>query len=89
MGANMGLKIFWDYATAAQNLNILLISTPSHLTDNKLHHQLKVGMIKKLTRKCQAKKANDIEDICKWMLEVKRINDSHCAEHLECWKPDT
>jgi hypothetical protein len=83
MSASMGSKTFWDYAAAAQNLNILLIGTHSHLTDNKLRHQLEVGMTEKLARKCQAEKANDIEDLRKWMLEVKRIDDGHCAERLE------
>jgi hypothetical protein len=40
-------------------------------------------MTEKLERKCQAEKANDIEDLCKWMLEVKRIDDSHHAKWLE------
>jgi hypothetical protein len=80
MSASMGTRPFWDYATAVQNLNILLINTILHLPDNKLRHQLEVGMTEKLARKCQTEKTNEIEDLQKWMLEVKRIDDGHRAE---------
>jgi hypothetical protein len=83
MGSMMGSGLFWDYATATQNLNILLTGTQSHLSDIKLRHQLEVGMTDKLAKKCQNKKVGDIEDLCKWMLEVKRVDDDLRTECIE------
>lgn len=67
----MGSGTFWDYTSKVQNQNILLIRTDSHLQDDKLCHQLEVGMTDRLACKCEADRLQDIEEFWKRLLDVK------------------
>jgi hypothetical protein len=83
MSAMMGTRTFWDYASKIQNQNFLLAGTDSHLREDKLRHQLEVGMTDKLTWKCKAEKAQDVLEFQNWLLEVKRLDDAMCTDRLE------
>jgi hypothetical protein len=82
MGTSMNIRTFWEYTTKVQSQNILLIRMNLHLTKDKLRHQLKVGMMNRLSKKCKADKVQDIVKFHKWLLEVKQIDDAMCA--LDC-----
>jgi hypothetical protein len=86
MSATMGSGSFWDYASKIQNQNILLIGTQSHLLDDKLRHQLEVGMTDRLARKCKAEKTQEIEEFRAWLLDVKRIDDAIRADRVELFE---
>jgi hypothetical protein len=86
MGSSMESGTFWDYASKVQNQNILLTNTNSHLPDDKLRHQLEVGMTDKLARKCKAEKLQEIEELRTWLLEVKRVDDAMRADCQELFE---
>jgi hypothetical protein len=83
MSTVMGNSPFWDYATAIQNLNILLMGTDSYLPEDKLRHQIEVGMMDKLAKHCKAEKVQNVDGLRPWLLEVKHVNDGLRAQSLE------
>ena len=66
-----GNSSFWDFAVAIQNKNSLLRDTSSHLVDDKLRHQINVGMEVRLSKKVSSEKVNKVIGFRKWLSEVK------------------
>jgi hypothetical protein len=56
LAMSQGAGTFWDFAVSIQSRNALLAGTASHLTKEKLRHQLEANMSKKLSAKCRSKK---------------------------------
>ena len=83
LSMSQGSSSFWDYAVAMQSKNSLLHSTTSHLPDNKLHHQIGVGMEVRLLKKVSAEKLNKIVEFRKWLNEVKQCDNALRAEREE------
>ena len=61
---------FWDYAIALQSKNSLLLGTTLHLPDDKLCHQLGMGMETRLAKKVSTEKLNKVVEFHKWLNEV-------------------
>jgi hypothetical protein len=55
LSMTQGSTSFWDVAVAVQSKNSLLHGTPSHLPDNKLCHQINMGMEIRLSVMTQVK----------------------------------
>jgi hypothetical protein len=83
MGMSMSTGTFWEYMTKIQNQNILLIGMNSHLAEDKLRHQLEVGMMDRLAKKCKNEKVQDVVEFCKWLLDVKWIDDAMRTNRLK------
>jgi hypothetical protein len=78
-----GSDLFWDFTIHVQAKNSLLISTPSYLDDDKLHHRIEASMEEFLVRRCTNAKTNQEHMFKKWLTEVKRIDNLMCAERKE------
>jgi hypothetical protein len=78
-----GSDSFWDYAIRVQAKNSLLVSTSSHLDEEKLRHRIEAGMDELLARRCMHAKANKVQGLKKWLVEVKRLDDLMRAERKE------
>ena len=74
LSMSQGTSSFWDYAVAVQSKNSLLRGMTLHLPDDKLCHQLRVGMEVQLL-KVSSEKLNKILDFQKWLNEVKQCDD--------------
>jgi hypothetical protein len=74
---------FWDYAIHVQARNSLLVSTPSHLDNEKMRHRIESGMDELLACRCMHAKVNKTVDFKGWLGEVKRIDDLMRAERKE------
>ena len=71
LSMTQGNHTFWDYAIALQSKNSLLRGTTSHLTDDKLRHQLGAGMETRLAKKVSTEKLNKVVEFRKWLNEVR------------------
>jgi hypothetical protein len=78
-----GPQSFWDYAIQVQAKNSLLISTASHLDEDKLRHRIEAGMEESLSRHCVMAKMNQEKSFKKWVIEVKKRDDLMHAERKE------
>ena len=74
---------FWDYAITLQSKNSLLRGTTLHLLDDKLCHQLSVGMETRLSKKVSTEKVNKVVEFCKWLNEVQQCDKGLCGEREE------
>src|SRR5258705_5202554 len=72
LSMTQGNSSFWDFAVTIQNKNSLLHGSTLHLTDDKLHHQIRAGMEVHLLKKASSEKLNKVVDFCKWLNDVKR-----------------
>jgi hypothetical protein len=64
-------KSFWDSVIHVQAKNSLLLSTGSHLDEERLCYHLEAGMAKLLSHYCIHHKTNKITDFKDWLQEVK------------------
>jgi hypothetical protein len=78
-----GNNTFWDYAIGLQSKNSLLCGTTSHLPDDKLCHQLGMGMETRLSKKVFMEKVNKVVEFRKWLNEVQRCDEGLRAEREE------
>jgi hypothetical protein len=83
LSMTQGTSTFWDYAVAIQSKNSLLQGTTSHLPDDKLCHQLNVGMEIRLLKKVSLEKVNKVLDFRKWLNDVRKCDDVPCVEREE------
>jgi hypothetical protein len=75
-----GQGSFWDFAVHVQSQNALLISTESHLDEDKVRHRLEAGMSDILLRCCANAKTNKVPGFRKWITEVKQVDGTMQAE---------
>ena len=76
---------FQDYVIAVLAQNSLLMGTTSHLSNAKLHHQLKAGLELRLSQKIENDTviaALNADDFTDWNVEVKCVDDALHAETL-------
>ena len=76
-------QLFQDYMVALLMQNSLLMGTTSHLSNEKLCHQLEAGLELHLSQKIKNDTVIatlDADDFTDWSVEVKHIDDALCAE---------
>ena len=78
-----GQPILWDFVISLQSKNALLIGTDSHLAKDKLRHQLKANMEKRLAVRCRNEKSNDVVDFQEWIAKVKHVDELLAADNLK------
>jgi hypothetical protein len=80
LSLSQGTQTFWDFAVTLQSKNALLSNTMSHLSKDKLRHQLEDNMERRLAARCRHDKVDEIADFDKWLKHVKHIDDLLIAE---------
>jgi hypothetical protein len=84
LSMSQGDSTFWNYAVNLQSKNSLLKGTTSHLTSEKLRHQLEANMEKRLATKCRNEaNVNNEQDFTKWINMVKRVEEMLIADRKE------
>jgi hypothetical protein len=83
LSLSQGIQSFWDFTITLQSKNTLLTNTASHLSKDKLCHQLEANIEKCLAARCQHDKVDETADFDKWLKSVKHIDDLLIAECKE------
>jgi hypothetical protein len=83
LSLSQGTQTFWDFAITLQSKNALLSNTTSHLSKDKLRHQLEANMERRLAARCRHDKVDEIADFDKWLKHVKHVDDLLIAERKE------
>jgi len=83
LSLTQGQQTFWNYTVTLQSKNVLLANTPSHLTKEKLQHQLEANMEKRLKAKCCDANTSLITDFTKWLQDIKHLEDGLIIKRTE------
>ena len=75
-----GKGTFWMFSVNIQKKNLLLLRTPSHLPNEKIHRQLKANMDECLSKRCNTAKLELITDFKKWELVVHHLDEEMWEE---------
>src|ERR1700729_3941919 len=77
---------FWEFQVAIQFTNALLKGTAHYLDEVKLRERIEAGMNQVLYVQATNTKLNPVKDFCKWLAEVKCLDDEKCFKHDQAIK---
>src|SRR6266436_2061575 len=77
---------FWEFQVAVQSMNALLKGTLHHLNEDKLRERIEAGMNQVLYVQVTNVKVNLVKDFCKWLAEVKGLDNKKCFERDQAIK---